>query len=296
MTNSGDSGTLTFDDIIDANPLLFRLHSDTSSNTYFDAKNKVLLSSRRAKERNKGQDISSILKGLDENPSLSTPFEPGAVARHITCWANHNTEPSDFISLSSNICFVWWDWKRRRSRQRREDDFFVTVLKSSELRGLAKLGTEIVNKWQHASAYNFAQAFDEVIVADVVRPSAILGIIPMSQLGDFVPSWWENPLASMTPGSQSEEKGSTFTSFRDFLRKSKAPADKSEDDCTRESIRFALALIAPMMVRGGQQHADSHNGSVVDPVAIYPSGNVAADMIRIGSSEMRDTVVEMDVD
>jgi hypothetical protein len=267
MTDSGDSGTLTFDDIIDANPLLFRLHSDTSSNTYFDAKNKVLLSSRRAKERNKGQDISFILKGLDENPSLSTPYEPSAVARHITCWLDGNTEPSDFISLSSNICFVWWDWKRRRSHQSwRADDFFLTVLKSSELRGLAKLGTEIVNKRQHAKAYNFTQAFDEVIVADVVRPPAILGTIPMSQLGDFVPSWWERPLASKTPGSQSEEKGSTF---KDFLRESKAPANKSEDECTRESIRFSLALIAPMMVRGGQQHAESHNWSVVDPAAIY---------------------------
>ena len=247
MNNSGPSGTLTFDDIIDANPLLFRLHSPTSSNTRFYAETKVLLSSRRAKGCNDGQDIS-ILKDLDENPSSSTPYEPGAVARHITCWLDGNTEPSDFISLSFNVCFVLWDWKRRRSHQgQREDDFFVIVLKSSKLRGLAKLGTEIVNKGEHDKACTFTQAFDEVIVADIVRPPAILGTIPLSQLEDSVPSWWEKPLASMSPGSRSEEKISTF---KDFLRKSKVPANKSEDACTGEILRFALALIAPTMMRG----------------------------------------------
>jgi len=265
MSNFGHPGTSTFDDIIDARPLLFRLHSPTSSNTRFYAESKVLLSSRRAKECNDGQDIS-ILKGLDENSSSSTPFEPAAVARHITCWHDSNAEPSDFISLSFNVCFVLWDWKRRRSHQGQcEDDFFIIVLESSKLRGLAKLGAEIVNKEEHGKAYTFTQAFDEVIVADIVRPAAILGIIPVSQLEDSVPSWWEKPLASMSSGSQSEEKISTF---KDFLRESKVPTNKSEDACTREILRFALALIVPTMVRGERQHADSDNGSIVNSAAI----------------------------
>jgi hypothetical protein len=247
MNNSGQSGTSTFDDIIDANPLLFRLHNPTSSKTRYYAESKVLLSSRRAKERNDGQDIS-ILKDLDENPSASTPYEPGAVARHITCWHDGNVGPSNFISLSSNVCFVLWDWKRRRSHQgEREDDFFVIVLKSSELRGLAKLGTEIVNKEEHVQAYTFTQAFDEVIVADIVRPPAILGTIPVSQLEDSVPSWWEKPLASMSSDCPPEEK---ISSFGHFLLKLKVPADKSGYPCTREILRFSLALIAPTMVRG----------------------------------------------
>ena len=107
MSNSGHSGSPTFDGIIDANPLIFRLHSPTSSNTLFDAERKVLLSSRRAKKcKDDGQDISSILKDLVENPSLSTQYEPDAVAKHVTCWLDGNTEPSDFISLTSNVCFV----------------------------------------------------------------------------------------------------------------------------------------------------------------------------------------------
>jgi hypothetical protein len=267
MSNFGHSGTSTFDDIVDANPLLFRLHSPTSSNTRFYAESKVLLSSRRAKALgcNDGPDILvSILKGLDEDPSSSTPFEPAAVARHITCWHDSNPGSSDFISLSFNVCFVLWDWKRRRSHQgQREDDFFIIVLKSSELRGIAKLGTEIVNKEEHYKAYNFTQAFDEIIVADIVRPAAILGTMPVSRLEGSIPSWWEKPLASMLSGPHFEEK-----MFRDFLRKLKVPANKSEDASTREILRFALALITPTMVRGKQRHANSDNGSSFYSAAI----------------------------
>jgi hypothetical protein len=148
------------------------------------------------------------------------------------------------------------------------DDFFIIVLKSSELRGLAKLGTEIVNKEEHGKAHTFTQAFDEVIIADIVQPAAILGTIPVSQLETSVPSWWKKPLASTSSGSKSEE---TITTFKDFLRTSKVPANKSEDACTSELIRFSLALIAPTTLRGEQQHAGSDNGSILNFAAIYRS-------------------------
>ncbi len=185
----------TFDDIVNTCPLLFRLHSCGLSQTFFDAERKVLLASRHAQKRKDSDEVSYDLKGLERKDPLLTLDNRDAVAEHVSTWAEGKTGPSDFISVTYNVHYVLWEWKRRRSNQLHwrnvpQDDYIVIVLESSKLRGRAKLGIEILGEDQEP-AYRFAQFANEVIVADFIRSPIIVGTILMSQVEVFIPSWWE---------------------------------------------------------------------------------------------------------
>jgi len=258
----------TFDDIVNTCPLLFRLHSCGLSRTFFDAERKVLLASRHAQKRKDSDEVSYDLKGLERKDPLLTLDNRDAVAGHVSTWAEGKTGPSDFISVTYNVHYVLWEWKRRRSNQLRwrnvpQDDYIVIVLESSKLRGRAKLGIEILGEDQEP-AYRFAQLAKEVIVADFIRSPIIVGTILMSQLEVFIPSWWRKPLASVEQGPQSEEKG--ISTFKSFLSGLIPPPNK--DECFQEALRFALALISPIVVR--ELRAD--NGSVANSATMHDEG------------------------
>jgi hypothetical protein len=151
---------------------------------------------------------------------------------------------------------------RRQSERPQDDDFIIIVFKGSELRasGRAKLGTELLQGKKDEHAFRFANIHEEVIVARYIPSEAILGSMSMSELEDFIPSWYKKLLEHRNeiPGSKS---------FRDSL-----PPAVDEVNCARarEALRFSLALLAPMLVPGGQHSADI--GSVVGPGDIeHPS-------------------------
>lgn len=248
----------TFDGLIDIKPLLFRLHSPKYCATIFDEKKKVLRASRHAAEHRNSSEEPSALKALAEFPSSLTPDEESdAVERHITSWVKKSKEPSNFISLTFNVLFVLWEWKRRRFHQtyRSEDDFIIIVLNSSALRGRAKLGIEMI---KDQGVYNLTDFSEEVIVASSIQSSAILGTMPMSQLENFIPSWCQESLKSLKEDHVSEEKAGLGFKFKSFLRKLEQPAVQG-DDCTRQSLRFALELLDPMLVSAKQRRADTEN-------------------------------------
>jgi hypothetical protein len=253
----------TFDGLVDIKPLLFRLHSPKYSATIFDEKKKVLRASLHAPELRNSSEESSALKALAELPSSLTPEEESdAVERHIASWAKKSKEPSNFISLTFNVLYVLWEWKRRRLQKKRrsEDDFIIIVLKSSALRGRAKLAIEMI-KDQASRNLRLADFSEEVIVASSIQSSAILSTMPMSQLEDFVPSWCQKSLKSLEEDHVSEEKAER--GFRSFLKKLEQRAVQGVD-CTRQSLRFALELLDPMLVSAKQRRADT--GNVFDSV------------------------------
>jgi len=266
--------SLTFDDIIHTNPLLFRLHSPKYSHTYFNDDSKILVASNKWKKcKDNSEDIIPTLEDQKEKPP---PYETVAVAGHITSWCEGNTERSDFISLTYNFWYVLWEWKRRRQVQRQwrqskvsgsEDDFQVIILKSSELKGLAKLGIEVVNETTDIKAYRFTRAQKEVIVADFIRPSAILGAMSLSQLQGFIPSWCRERLESV--GQVPETKEKMALGFKPFvqtlreLKKEVSTTNDSEDDGILQSLRFALELLTPILAGGEHWHQRTDNESVV---------------------------------
>jgi hypothetical protein len=175
-----------------------------------------------------------------------------AVKRHITSWLNEREEPSNYISLTFNVLYVLWMWKRRihsihRSKGR-QDDFRIIVLNSSKLRASrpAKLGTQLLSREKHKDAHIFAESHDEVIVAKYIPSESILGSMPISRLEVFIPSWCRKTTEGI-PGSR----------FLDSL-----PPAVDKVDCTmvRESLRFSLALLAPMLVPDEQQRANIGSG------------------------------------
>lgn len=125
-----------------------------------------------------------------------------------------------------------------------QDDFIVIVFKGLELRysGRAKLGTEWLQRKKDEDAFRFARSQEEVIVAKYIDSEAILGSASMSKLEDFIPSWYKKLL-----------EHARETSFQDFL-----PPVVDKVDCARahEALRFSLALLAPMLVLGGQHSTD----------------------------------------
>jgi hypothetical protein len=260
----------TFDDIVVMKPLLFRLHSHKSSRTSFRPEEKVIVASLYCQrlENCSSEELSHRLTARKEAPSSLTLEETSeAVEKHITSWRKQNYNPSKFISLTFNVQYVFWEWKRRMSNRRQserpqDDDFIIIVFKGSELRasGRAKLGTELLQGKKDEHAFRFANIHEEVIVARYIPSEAILGSMSMSELEDFIPSWYKKLLEHRNeiPGSKS---------FRDSL-----PPAVDEVNCARarEALRFSLALLAPMLVPGGQHSADI--GSVVGPGDIeHPS-------------------------
>jgi hypothetical protein len=169
-----------------------------------------------------------------------------AVEKHITSWQKKNKDQSNFISLTFNVQYVFWEWKRRMSywspSERPQDDFMVIVFKGSELRGRAKLGTEWLQRKKDEDAFKFARSQEEVIVARSIDSEAIMGFMSMSKLEDFIPPWYKKLL------EHKKELG-----FRGSL-----PSAVDVVDCARarEALRFSLALLAPMLVPGGQHKAD----------------------------------------
>ena len=255
------------DDIVHTYPLLFRLHSPKFSHTFFHDDSKILFASRNSNS----EDILATLKALKEKP---ISYDPSAVARHIASWSEGSAKPSDFISLTYNFWYVLWEWKRRRHQQQLwcqsnvpgpEDDFQVIILKSSELKGRAKLGIEVVNETKNPRAYSFTRAQDEVIVADFIQPPAIVGIMPLSQLQDFIPSWCQEQLKSVenVPGSK-EREPSSFKAFAQKLRESKKKPTTKEVDGVFQSLRFALELLAPILAGSEHWHQCANNEGAVD--------------------------------
>ena len=271
LTKSKSSYDRSFDDIVDENRLLFRLHSHNFCRTFFHPKEKVLFASLHCQELSEdssSEELSLRLTALNDAPSsesLTMEEDSEAVWKHITSWLNHHKGPSNYISLTFNVLYVLWMWKRRISSipqsEGRQDDFRIIVLDSSKLRASrpAKLGTQLLSREteKHQNAHRFAQSHEEVIVTKYIQPEVILGSMPMSKLEVFIPSRCRKLLETT--------KGITLS---DSL-----PPVIDRVDCTmvRESLRFSLALLAPMLVSDEQQRTNIGSGKEVGCGAIEHS-------------------------
>ena len=245
----------SFDDMLGRRHILFRLHSHTLSWTSFYTNEKVLVASLQCQKLSKGdssEELSLRLAALEKTSPLSTLMEDSeAIVKHITSWRKQCKEPSDHISLTFEVLYVLWMWKLQISlpqSEGRQDDFGIIILNGSKLRG-AKLGTQLLSRKKdtHKEAHRFAEQHDEVIVAKYIQSEAILGSMPMSRLEPFVPSWCRKLF----------ETGSKKSTFRDSLP---SAVDRINCAMVRESLRFSLVILAPMLVPIGQQRANISSG------------------------------------
>ena len=242
----------TFDDTCKGPrlPLLFRRHHDSCA-TRFDEKLKILVASSYETDENA---VLRALEGLRQGERsffIDVDVDVEAVRAHVASWKDKNRDKSNFISLTYNVIWVLWkSWYRVSKTSKTQSlhlgDFKMVVLKSSELHGRAKLGDEILRE-EHGEAYRFAISADEVIVAKIVQPEAILGAVVLSQIQDFIPSWILEPLEKMRDGP--DEKKWPFSFFREEV---KPPNDESE--CIEGSLRLALAILAPTLAQSNQEN------------------------------------------
>ncbi|KAN0107266.1 hypothetical protein V8E52_010318 [Russula decolorans] len=276
LPKSKSSYDRSFDDMVDRKHLLFRLHSHNFCRTFFHLEEKVLFASlhcQKLSEDSSSEELSLLLTTLEKAPpSLTLKEDSEAVEKHITSWCNKHEEPSNYISLTFNVLYVLWIWKRKRrissiphwQSEGCQDDFRIIVLNSSKLRASrpleAKLGTQLLSREKHKDAYRFAQFHHEVIVAKYIQPEVTLGSMSMSRLEDFIPSWCQKLLKN-AEGIH----GSKKLKFSDSLP---PLVDKVDCAMVRESLRFSLALLAPMLVSDEQQRANIGSGKEADCGAI----------------------------
>jgi len=180
--------------MVDRRSLLFRLHNSKTRATFYHAERNFFLASRYAPEH------KDRCKELLDPPSLEESVE-----RHVTSWARKDRDPSGFISLTCNVLWAFWEWKRQVTKPDHPADpegfrdvFDIVVLKSSELCVSARLGTEILSRGKCRMAYDFADSAGEVIVAKYIHKEAILGITRISELLEFLPSWCRKQLEKVT--------------------------------------------------------------------------------------------------
>lgn len=261
LPKSKSSSDRSFDDMVDRRHILFRLHSHDFSRTFFHTKEEVLVASlhrQKLSEGSSSKELSLRLAALEEtSPSLTLMEDSEAIVKHITSWRNKDKEPSDYISLTFNVLYVSWMWKRRISSLLQsegcQDDFIIIVLNGSKLRR-AKLGTQLLSRENDTQkeAHGFAEQHEEAIIAKYIQSEAILGSMSLSRLEAFVPSWCRK-LLETTKGIP----GSKKPTFKDSL----PPAvDKVNCAMVHESLRFSLAILAPMLVPNGQQRANTGSG------------------------------------
>jgi hypothetical protein len=243
----------TFDDICNrpTQPLLFRLHSRSINATSFDEERKRLVASNidprsfsRAVEELRQNEQSFFIDVGGEDVKL--------IQNHINSLVDRNKEPSDFISLTLNLLWVLWKWKLLTSMGFR-DDFKVIVIRSSELVGRAKLATEVLQpeREEHKRAYQFADSAEEVIVAKIVQPQAILGAVSLSRITEFIPPWLRRSLRNVRRRGGFDDDEVPESSFNTFLEVLDLPNDDVE--CIRDSLGLALAILAPMLVQQSKQ-------------------------------------------
>jgi hypothetical protein len=243
----------TFDDICNepTQPLLFRLHSRSINATSFDEERKRLVASNidprsfsRAMEELSQNEQSFFIDVGGEDVEL--------IQNHINSLADRNQKPSDFISLTLNLLWVLWKWKFLTSMGH-QDDFKVIVIRSSELIGRAKLATEVLQheREEHRRAYQFAESADEVIVAKIVQPQAILGTVSLSEITEFIPFWLRRSLGNVRRRGNFEDDEVPESSFNTFLEVLEHPNDDIE--CVHGSLGLALAILAPMLVQNEQE-------------------------------------------
>jgi hypothetical protein len=240
----------TFDDICNGHtqPLLFRLQSRSINPTPFNEERKRLVATNFDQ-----RSFSRAVEELSQNEQsyfIDVEEDVEAIQRHINSLVDRNREPSDFISLTLSLLWVLWKWKLLTSMGFR-DDFKVIVVRSSPLVGRAKLATEVLDREEHRTAYRFADSADEVIVAKIVQPQAILGAVPLSRLTEFIPSWLRRPLGNVRRRRGPDDNEVPESSFNTFLEVLDPPNDDVEG--IRDSLGLALAILAPMLVQSKQE-------------------------------------------
>ncbi|KAH9972564.1 hypothetical protein BGW80DRAFT_359503 [Lactifluus volemus] len=246
-------GMETFDDICNGptQSILFRLHSRSANATSFDERRKRLAASILDP-----RSFSRAVEELSQNKQsffIDVEDDVELIQRHINSIADRDRQPSHFISLTLNLLWVLWKWKLLTSMGFR-DDFQVIVIKSSELVGRAKLATEVLQaeREEHRRAYRFADSAEEVIVAKIVQPQAILGAVSLSRITEFIPSWLRGSLANVRRRRGFEDDDEVpESSFNTFLEVLNPPNDDVK--CMRDSLSLALAILAPMLVQSKQE-------------------------------------------
>ncbi|KAI0296944.1 hypothetical protein B0F90DRAFT_1819684 [Multifurca ochricompacta] len=152
----------TLDDYHRNHNLLFSLHSLGSQSHFVD-------------------NYSVTLRSI----SSDTKITKDVARRRILLWVGkdekHENE-DNIISLTFDLLFVFWEWKRRGSYNNSE----VIVIKSSELNWSeperVTLGTKILRGDEETLEYRFAKG------------KTILDKITIHDIDDLIPSWIENAL------------------------------------------------------------------------------------------------------
>jgi hypothetical protein len=246
-------GMETFDDICNGptQSILFRLHSRSANATSFDERRKRLAASILDP-----RSFSRAVEELSQNKQsffIDVEDDVELIQRHINSIVDRDRQPSHFISLTLSLLWVLWKWKLLTSMGFR-DGFQVIVIKSSELVGRAKLATEVLQpeREEHRRAYRFADSAEEVIVAKIVQPQAILGAVSLSRITEFIPSWLRTSLANVRRRRGFEDDDEVpESSFNTFLEVLNPPNDDVK--CMRDSLSLALAILAPMLVQSKQE-------------------------------------------
>ncbi|KAH8102157.1 hypothetical protein BXZ70DRAFT_56869 [Cristinia sonorae] len=290
---------LIFDNLLEGNPYLFRVHTPRSQSTpNYEGTEPYFVG---------GKYNDEFLAAAFKSPCpTSAAATNGAnrtyadVTRHMD-WTTRGESPY----ISTSFSFAWAIWEAiRRYHVNVKHNVEIAVIDARAVADRSVTAAELLTKAtpkdrhkDHWKWYRFAVEAQDVLVWGHIPTEAVLSSIPLLQILSKLPTYFlypEVPDAKDTPLSRiSWDYTQKKPSFRQFCQSMsdrflRMPVDKRLRDTTAGSVRLAMCLLRPYVhkhISDDFTNATTHVCELAYVIACWPSHWWARE-----HSEIRDLI------
>ncbi|TBU45339.1 hypothetical protein BD309DRAFT_860434 [Dichomitus squalens] len=253
----GFGADIGFEQLIDSNPFLFRVHTPKEPSPFYDNTEPYFV----------GQAFQDSVGALAFRPSTVSPYQAPSthtyadVSKHMD-WTTKASSPY----VSTSFSFAWAIWEAtRRYHHGMKHGVEIAIIDAKALSGKAVTAVELLHQGarkdrhpDHWKWWRYAHEAQDVLVWGYIPGTVVLASIPLTQILSKLPSYFLNPDPSVlkdTPisrvGWEYERKKYSYRMFcqdmsERFLR---MPVDRRVRDTTAGAVRLAITLLRPWFHR-----------------------------------------------
>ncbi|KAM5545967.1 hypothetical protein V8D89_000093 [Ganoderma adspersum] len=253
----GFGADVGFEQLIDNNPFLFRVHTPKEPSPFYDKTEPYFV----------GQAFADNVGASAFHASTRSPYRAPStytyadVSKHMD-WTTRASSPY----VSTSFSFAWAVWEAtRRYHHGLKHGVEIAIIDAKALSGKAVTAVELLRQGapqdrhqDHWKWYRYALEAQDVLIWGYIPGTAVLASMPLTHILSKLPSYFLNPDPSIlhdTPisrvGWDYERKKYTYRAFcqemsERFLR---MPADRRLRDTTAGAVRLAIAFLRPWFHR-----------------------------------------------
>ncbi|KAI0752660.1 hypothetical protein C8Q80DRAFT_1267178 [Daedaleopsis nitida] len=246
-----------FDQLVDSNPFLFRVHTPKEPSPFYDNTEPYFV----------GQAFAdNVSASAFRAPSVSPYRAPSTytyadVSRHMD-WTTRATSPY----VSTSFSFAWAIFEAtRRYHHGMKHAVEIAIIDAKALSGKAVTAVELLRQGEpkdrhldHWKWYRYALEAQDVLIWGYVPGTAVLASIPLTHILPKLPSYLLNPEPSNVQDTPISRVGWDYErkkfSYRVFCQEMsdrflRMPLDRRLRDTSAGAVRLAIALLRPWFHR-----------------------------------------------